>query len=149
MPGAGSLTLFHVRGIRIAVDWSWFLVLFLIIVWLSAWYRDLLGEPDSAIGPYALAVASALAFFGSILLHELGHALVAVRRGIGIASIHLWIFGGVARMQRDAGPGPGRHLGSAGAGGLACLNQRLGAGLQPPSRLPHGRRPHRAGDRLA
>jgi Zn-dependent protease len=102
MAGGGSLTLFHVRGIRIAVDWSWFVVLFLVIVWLSAWYRDLLGQPDSAVQPYALAVASALAFFGSIVLHELGHALVAVRNGIGISSINLWIFGGVARMERDA-----------------------------------------------
>jgi Zn-dependent protease len=102
MSGGSSLTLFHVRGIRIAVDWSWFVVLFLVIVWLSAWYRDLLGLSDSAVQPYALAVASALAFFGSIVLHELGHALVAVRRGIGISSINLWIFGGVARMERDA-----------------------------------------------
>jgi hypothetical protein len=31
MLGGGSVTLFHVRGIRIAVDWSWFLVLFLVI----------------------------------------------------------------------------------------------------------------------
>jgi Zn-dependent protease len=131
MPGAASITLFHVRGIRIAVDWSWFVVLFLIIVWLSAWYRDLLGESSSAVGPYALAVASALAFFGSILLHELGHALVAVRRGIGIASIHLWIFGGVARMQRDA-DSPATEFKVAIAGplvSLAIVIVLTGAGL--------------------
>jgi Zn-dependent protease len=120
MPGVGSITLFHVRGIRIAVDWSWFVVLFLIIVWLSAWYRDLLGESDSAIGPYALAVASALAFFASIVLHELGHAFVAIRRGIGIASIQLWIFGGVARMQRDA-DSPATEFKVAVAGPLVSL----------------------------
>ena len=51
---------------------------------------------------YALAVASAIGFFGSILLHELGHAFFARRKGIGISSIQLWIFGGVARMERDS-----------------------------------------------
>ena len=42
MPAAG-VTLFRVRGIRIAVDFSWFIVLFLIIFWLSGFYRDVLG----------------------------------------------------------------------------------------------------------
>ena len=45
---------------------------------------------------------SALGFFGSILLHELGHAFAALRNGIGISSIQLWILGGVARMDREA-----------------------------------------------
>jgi Zn-dependent protease len=45
---------------------------------------------------------SALLFFGSILLHELGHALVAIRNRIGIAGIDLWLFGGIAKMSRDS-----------------------------------------------
>ena len=81
---AGALTLFHVRGIRIGVDYSWFFVLFLIIIWLSGFYRDVLGADEGATAPYLLALASALLFFGSILLHELGHAFVAIRHGIGI-----------------------------------------------------------------
>ena len=99
---AGAITLFHLRGIRIGADYSWFVVLFLIILWLSAFYRDVLGAGQDAIGPYALALASALLFFGSILLHELGHAVVAIRRGIGISGITLWMFGGVARLDRDS-----------------------------------------------
>jgi Zn-dependent protease len=102
MLGGGSITLFHVRGIKIAVDWSWFLVLFLVIFWLSRFYGDVLGESSSGSGPFALAVVSAVAFFGSIVLHELGHAFVAMRNGIGISSIQLWIFGGVARMDRES-----------------------------------------------
>lgn len=106
MLGGGSITLFHIRGIRIAVDWSWFLILFLVIFWMSNFYSDLLGESGSASTPFVLAVASAAGFFGSILLHELGHAFVARRNGIGISSIQLWIFGGMARMDREAdGPG--------------------------------------------
>jgi Zn-dependent protease len=102
MLGGSSITLFHVRGIRISVDWSWFLVLFLVIFWLSQFYGDVLGQSSSATGPFVLAVVSALGFFGSILLHELGHAMVAMRNGIGISSIQLWIFGGVARMDRES-----------------------------------------------
>jgi Zn-dependent protease len=102
MLGGGSITLFRIRGIRIAVDWSWFLVLFLVIFWLSQFYGDVLGQPSSASAPFALALASAFGFFGSIVLHELGHAMVARRNGIRISSIQLWIFGGVARMDRES-----------------------------------------------
>jgi Zn-dependent protease len=102
MVAGTGLTLFRIRGIRIAVDYTWFLVLFLVILWLSGFYRDVTGASMEALGPYLLAVVSALLFFGSILLHELGHALVAVRRGVGIADITLWMFGGIARLQRDS-----------------------------------------------
>ncbi len=102
MLGGGSITLFHIRGIRIAVDWSWFVILFLVIFWMSRFYEELLGPSASSITPFVLAVASAAGFFGSILLHELGHALAAGRDGIGISSIQLWIFGGMARMDREA-----------------------------------------------
>jgi Zn-dependent protease len=102
MPGGNSITLFHVRGIRIAVDWSWFLVLFLVIFWLSDFYGRVLGESSSSSTPFFLAVASAIGFFGSIVLHELGHAFAAMRNGIGITSIQLWIFGGMARMDRES-----------------------------------------------
>jgi Zn-dependent protease len=102
MTPRGRLTLFRIRGIRIGVDYSWFFVLFLIILWLSGFYRDVLGVGQSDSDPYLLAVASALAFFGSILLHELGHAAVANRLGIPITEITLWLFGGVARMSKDS-----------------------------------------------
>jgi Zn-dependent protease len=102
MLGGKPITLFHVRGIRIAVDWSWFLVLFLVIFWLSQFYGDVLGESSSSSTPFLLAIASAFGFFASIVLHELGHAFVAMRNGIGISSIQLWIFGGMARMNRES-----------------------------------------------
>src|SRR3954454_17498690 len=80
--GGRTITLFHVRGIRIAVDWSWFFVLFLVIFWLSQFYGDVLGESSSSSTPSALARITAVAFFGSIALPELGHAFVAIRNGI-------------------------------------------------------------------
>ena len=120
MLGGRPITLFHVRGIRIAVDWSWFFVLFLVIFWLSRFYGDLLGESSSATTPFLLALASAVGFFGSIVLHELGHAFVALRNGIGISSIQLWIFGGMARMSREA-DSPRTELEVAVAGPLVTL----------------------------
>jgi Zn-dependent protease len=120
MFGGSSITLFHVRGIRIAVDWSWFFVLFLVIFWLSRFYGDVLGQSGSDTGPFALAVLSAVGFFGSIVLHELGHAFVAIRNGIGISSIQLWIFGGMAKMDRES-DSPATEFKVAVAGPLVTL----------------------------
>ena len=117
MFGGKPITLFHVRGIRITVDWSWFLILFLMILWLSSFYGDVLGDNGSSSTPFVLAVISALAFFGSIVLHELGHAFAAQRNGIGISSIQLWIFGGMARMDRES-PSPAAEFKVAIAGPL-------------------------------
>src|ERR671935_2084144 len=125
MPTRGAVTLFHVRGIRIGVDYSWFFVLFLIILWLSGFYRSVLNGSNSDAGPYLLALASALGFFGSILLHELGHALVSTRRGIEISDITLWLFGGVARMTRDS-DSAGTEFKVAVAGPVATLAIALG-----------------------
>jgi Zn-dependent protease len=120
MLGGKPITLFHVRGIRITVDWSWFLVLFLVIFWLSDFYGRVLGENSADSTPFALAVGSALGFFGSIVLHELGHAFAALRNGIGISSIQLWIFGGMARMDRESGS-PAAEFKVAVAGPLVTL----------------------------
>jgi Zn-dependent protease len=95
----------RVFGIRVGVDPSWFLALFLFIWWFTGYYQDALpGNDDSSA--FLFAVATALLFFLSILLHELGHAWVAIRNRIQIAGIDLWLFGGIARMSRDT-PSPG------------------------------------------
>jgi Zn-dependent protease len=101
MPERGRFTLLTIRGIPIGVDWTWFFILFLIIWLLSGFYRDVLDTTQDSIEPYALAVASAFGFFASILLHELGHAVIARRNRIGISQITLWMFGGVASLDRD------------------------------------------------
>jgi Zn-dependent protease len=98
--GGGSITLFHFRGIRVSVDWSWFIVLFLAILYMANFFEGLLDEGGAT--PFLFGVLSAIGFFGSILLHEFGHAVAARRNGIGITGIQLWIFGGMARMDREA-----------------------------------------------
>ena len=99
MLGGRSLKLATVAGIRVGVDASWFIVLFLIIYLLSGTYDRL--YPDARGMAFVLATVSALLFFASVVLHELGHALVARRNGIGIVGIDLFMFGGLAKMRRD------------------------------------------------
>jgi Zn-dependent protease len=111
--GGGSITLFHFRGIRVSVDWSWFIVLFLVILYMANFFEGLLDEGGTT--PFLFGVLSAIGFFGSILLHEFGHAVAARRNGIGITGIQLWIFGGMARMDREADT-PGTELKVALAG---------------------------------
>jgi Zn-dependent protease len=114
--GGSSIQLVRVFGIRIGVDYSWFIVLFLIIWQLTGYYGDV--APGS--NAFALAVISALLFFLSLLLHELGHALVAIRNGIPIEGIDLWMFGGVAKLGRDT-DSPGVEFRVAIAGPLVTL----------------------------
>jgi Zn-dependent protease len=120
MFGGRSFTLFRVRGIKISVDWSWFLILFVVIFYMANFYGRLLDESGASTVPFALAVLSAIGFFGSILLHELGHAVVAMRNGIGITGIQLWVFGGMARMDREAET-PGVEMKVALAGPAVTL----------------------------
>ncbi len=116
MFGGGSFQLARIFGIRIGVDFSWFLILFLIIYWRTQDYETVV--PDS--NAFVLAVISALLFFLSILLHELGHAVVAIRNGIPILGIDLWMFGGVAKLGRDS-DSAGVEFRIAAAGPLVTL----------------------------
>jgi Zn-dependent protease len=118
MLGGGSITLFHFRGIKVSVDWSWFIVLFLVIILMTNNFENVLDR--SGTEPFLLALLAAVGFFGSILLHEFGHAVVAMRNGIGISSIQLWILGGMARMDREA-DSPGTEAKVALAGPAVTL----------------------------
>jgi Zn-dependent protease/CBS domain-containing protein len=100
MIGTGpSIQLARVFGIRIGASPSWFVVLFVFIYVVSDWFHSELG--GSVTEAYIVAVCAVMLFFVSLVLHELGHALMARRLGIGISGIDLWFFGGVAKMTRD------------------------------------------------
>ena len=118
MFGGRSIPLVRVFGIRVGVDPSWFLALFLFIGWRTDYSRA--ARPGADRGAFARATASALLFFLSILLHELGHAVVAIRNGISIAGIDLWLFGGVAKMSQDTSS-PGVEFRVAVAGPVVTL----------------------------
>jgi Zn-dependent protease/CBS domain-containing protein len=95
---SSTFRLGRVGGIEIGVHWSWLLVVALIVWSLSARVFPET-NPGLSDGAYlAMAIASTLGFFPSILLHELGLAVQARRDGMPVEGITLWVFGGVARM---------------------------------------------------
>jgi Zn-dependent protease len=97
----GSLTIGKIYGIPVKLHSSWFLI-FGLITWslAAAFFPN--AYPGWSNSAYWIAGSiTAILFFGSVLLHELGHSLVALREGVPVLSITLFIFGGVAQIGRD------------------------------------------------
>jgi Zn-dependent protease len=114
----GSIKLMDVFGIRIGVDASWFLILFLLIFTLSGPFRSTLHSSEGIA--YLTTVVSVLLLFASLIVHELGHAVVARRQGIDVRRIDLFLFGGLTKMSRDAAT-PGEEFKISAAGPLATF----------------------------
>jgi Zn-dependent protease len=138
-----GIHLFTIAGIRIIIDYSWFLIFLLVAFSLSAGYLP--QEHPGASTPlyWAAGLAATLAFFFSILFHELAHSFVAMHYGISIPSITLFLFGGVSRLSEEA-KDPATELKIAIVGPLSSfflalvfwfLGQRLGGALHPLARV--------------
>ena len=96
-----SIPLFRLAGFQVGVDWSW-LIIAVLITWTLSVGVFPSYFPDLTPAIYwSMGVIAALGLFASIILHELGHALVARRYGLPIRGITLFIFGGVAEMERE------------------------------------------------
>jgi Zn-dependent protease len=113
------MQLIRVFGIRVGVSPSWFVVLFVLIFWLSQEYfpHVMNGSQTTA---YVVAVAGALGYFASLVLHELGHALAARRQGISVVGIDLWFFGGLSQLGREP-QSAGEEFKISAAGPLVTL----------------------------
>lgn len=96
---AHRLPLFKLLGFQVWVDWSW-LILALLITWsLATGVFPALVEDDLTTPTFwTMGAVGALGLFISIILHELGHSVVARRFGMRMRGITLFIFGGVAEM---------------------------------------------------
>ncbi len=97
-----NFQLARIFGIRVGVGISWFVVLFVFIIFVTPIFHSQLG--GSRTTAYLVAVASVLSFFVSLVLHELGHALVARRSGLQVAGIDLWALGGITRTEESNDP---------------------------------------------
>jgi Zn-dependent protease/predicted transcriptional regulator len=99
--GANNINLGRILGIPIQLSWTWFLI-FVLVTWSLAdgYFPAQYPTLSPAVHLIIAAVTSAL-FFASVLAHELGHAYIAVREGIGVRSITLFIFGGVAQLEEE------------------------------------------------
>ncbi len=98
-----SIPLGRILGIPLGLDYSWFLV-FALVTWSlgSSYFPD--QYPGWSVGLYwTIGLATSLLFFLSVILHELSHSVIALRNGIPVRSITLFIFGGVARIEREPG----------------------------------------------
>ena len=93
-------------------------MLFLMIFLLSGSFRSALHSSDTVA--YLTTVATVLLFFGSLIIHELGHAIVARRQGIGVVRIELFLFGGLTHVTREART-PGEEFKIAVAGPVATF----------------------------
>jgi Zn-dependent protease len=113
-----NFQLARIFGIRVGVGISWFVVLFFFIFATTPYFHEVLG--GSRTTAYLVAVASVLAFFASLIVHELGHALIARRNGLNVVGIDLWAFGGITRTSGVV-EGPGTEFRVAAAGPLATL----------------------------
>jgi Zn-dependent protease len=107
-----NFQLARIFGIRVGVGFSWFVVLFVFIIFVTPIFHEQLG--GSRTTAYLVAVASVLSFFASLVLHELGHALVARRRGLQVAGIDLWALGGITRTEESKSPGTEFRVAVAG-----------------------------------
>jgi Zn-dependent protease/predicted transcriptional regulator len=96
-----GISLFKVAGIQINIDYSWFIIFGLVLFALSAGYlpRAFPGQPAQTY--WVAGLFATLLFFASVTLHELAHSLVAIRQGIDIPEITLFIFGGVSRLSQE------------------------------------------------
>ncbi|MBD1906206.1 site-2 protease family protein [Funiculus sociatus GB2-A5] len=85
-------------GIPLFIDYSWFFILALITLANALDFSTVLGP---VLGGGA-GLLMALLLFGSVLLHELGHSLVARKQGIQVNSITLFLFGGIASIEQES-----------------------------------------------
>ena len=99
-----SIRLFRIAGIDVGVHISW-LVIFGLVTWSLAVgvFPSVKGLEDQPATLYwLLGAITAVLLFGSVVVHELAHSLVAKRKGLGVKSITLFIFGGVSNLTGEA-----------------------------------------------
>ncbi|RIV38022.1 site-2 protease family protein [Micromonospora radicis] len=115
-----SFRLGRIVGVPVGVNWS-VLVIFALIWWGLSANLFPASYPGRSVVAYFLAgLAAAVVFFLGLLAHEVSHAVVAKRNGLGVEGITLWLFGGVAELRGEART-PGAELRIAGVGPLVSL----------------------------
>lgn len=110
----------RIVGVRVGVNWTVLVVFTLLAYGLGA---ERLPQSYKGLHPVAYVLGglfTAAAFLGSLLAHELAHAIVARRNGLTVEGITLWLLGGVARFEGEP-DSPGAELRIAGSGPLVSL----------------------------
>ena len=111
-----NIRIFKLWGIPVEINLSWVFVLALVTwTFATGYYPELFPGRFSVTEHWVLGFLTAILLFISILLHEFSHSLVAIRNGLPIRKITLFMFGGVAQMDRDV-DNPMQELKMAAAG---------------------------------
>jgi Zn-dependent protease/predicted transcriptional regulator len=116
----GSFRLGAIFGFEIRIDFSWFIIFFLILWTFSDAVFPHQYPGLSTVTYYIMGTVGALLFFASLIAHELSHSLVARTKGIPVEGITLFIFGGMARTRMDA-ESPADEFQIAGIGPVTSL----------------------------
>jgi Zn-dependent protease len=115
-----GLRLGRLLGVEVTLDWSLLIIFLLLTLTLSAGILPVWHPDWGGLTVLLTAVAAAVLFLASVLVHELSHAVVGRRLGISVGQITLFVFGGMAHMKNE--PRTWRaELGMAIAGPLTSL----------------------------
>ncbi len=122
-----SIRLGSIAGIPVGLNWGLLLIAAFYIFNLAAGILPA-AVPGASTSSYWIAASIGIfLFFGSILAHELGHALVAQRNGIKVNAITLWFLGGVALLDKEAdNPGAEFRIAIAGPAVSVALGALFG-----------------------
>jgi Zn-dependent protease len=112
--------LLKIRGIPLRIHPSWFVILGLATVAFQQQYSQELSGSGTSLELWGLGLLTAVLLFVSVLLHELGHSLVALQQGVQVRSITLFLLGGVASVERECSTALGSLM-VAAAGPLVSL----------------------------
>ena len=133
-----NIPLGRILGIRIGLDYSWFAIFALLTWMLASSYYPAEFKHWSPLLYWSMGAVTAVMLFTSVLLHELGHSVVALWYRIPVRSITLFLFGGVAQIGAEP-PSATAEFRIAIAGPLVSLGlailfyavQPLVAGMEP------------------
>jgi Zn-dependent protease/CBS domain-containing protein len=95
-----GFSILRIRGIEIIIDYSWFVIFFLVAYSAQSYFPKI--HPNYSSPQYwIMGIVTALLLFLSILVHELAHSFIAIKYGIKVISIRLFVFGGLAQATSE------------------------------------------------
>lgn len=130
----------RVFGIQLGLHYSWLIIAALVTLSLAGHFGSVNSEWGTGV-IWGTALITGALFFAAIILHEMGHALVARARGLPVKSITLFALGGVAMIEQEAGDAATEFwMGIAGPIvsvllGILCLASAFALGWVPETQM--------------
>ena len=105
-----GLNLLRIGGIPVIIDYSWFIIFFLMVYTMAENYFPSTQIQLTTVEYWAMGMVASLLLFASVLIHELAHSFVAVKQEVRVNSIRLFIFGGIAQVSSEPKSGRSEFL---------------------------------------